>query len=1532
MKTKRFCKSTVSLLLVFMMLVSMLTVGIVSTSAAEADVAETGYDGIVFKGAFDNWSEHYLTYNSSSGYFECTVTVSAGKHQIEVVDYSDVLNCDATIQDVTTTSGYQLYQNSGTLYWQASGGTYDIKYWEHDGNNEHYLYIYKQGGGGGTTTEDFPYELEDTDSRALYFVNTANWSSVYCYSWPDNGNGSVGWPGKLMTKAGDIKFDGHDVYYVQVTAGENNVKFTNNSGTETGNFTFDDFSYYDTTGRRGDVNTYGSTVTYKDITVGIEESVTNPTQYQIAWWIQNVDSRVATITAKNETVKLSLGSGETKNFALYTAQIPDTSTGYMWTTGGDNGSFGSPIVFGENDAGNILLLCDNSQTTEIVENTPVDDPDDPTTLKQLYFMDNSSNDYMTQEDADIYAKFNTDSKSKAMKQRVDTISGNTLWNIKVPSGATSVTFTRKNKFGDKIGNGEWTESLSGKTTGYYKAAGSGSGFWESDETTFSPSSDSDIKNFWYGVWVDTRGEEKGTDAVRWWKDSNNEYHIFLPTHTPDTFKLYTSFANFTVNGKTASKGNPVEISGINNGQSYSYSSSAGSGTVVFHRSANVSSLMLFTDDQLWTDTMSGDTSEYKDGIETKGNIYLYDNNGDLVNNVVNDEKDQTVLKKIKGRGNSSFEASMVIYGKYAYNFNLQEKVDLTKLPDGSNSSTAAKKWCLLANNVDHSMLRNTFAYSLASDIGLAYSPKTRHVDVYDNGEYIGAYTIIEKVEYGVDKSLMHDLVSLDDEHEKWYEDYNESINNSDYDDYDKEAIKVNGSKDSPKTYQTSSGSTYKYVYWDSNKTGFSYEHPENDDSFKNEFNFLLEHELDDRYYHEASWFISAEGQHVVVKYPEFATQREMMWAMDMYDKLEKAAYSTQTLASIEAAADAESFAKMYLIQELGLNLDACATSYYMYNDRTTNKLVAGPVWDFDWSFGSYYKTKVKYNGTSSNLSNPEQMYVKYKDMTNGIDSGWTNKRNLQAQLTVTKDYWTLCKKIWTNDVEPIIKTYIDENTNDTTDTGKLLGWMNDIEASAEMNNIRWNHAYEKDETANWGTKLTSDYDKGTYDFKASQRGTSNSKDSSVYNYANTVYYLNDWLKERMDYMSTGAGDDSLYDESLLTYRCQSINFTPVVTDSELTVTPSATILDKDGNPVSDSNLEWQLVVGTVKGEFGAYPTAQTVTLTNKENDVYINVRVKNDPTFVFDSKSQKVICENTAEYTVSNVTIDIVDNKDTTLTVTPSATVKLGDASVKLNECTYTLVVNGTTVAENMKFSEEPSVNITDPVEGSNQFVLTVYAPDGTSATKTETYMYSATPDGTPVTVTVMFKSSSSYRYRPSIAVGEEDFVAMTQSESIGPNKTQTQSYYWYTYEVEAIKGTPVTITFKNSYTMVASFTIEDPTNCTRYFGVDNLNVGKTAVELPSGSDESSVAIRNFYQTAAHMVQPDATIATVAYTSIGGTRRMLGDSTLDNSLSIFDATATQLDLVGKEELSSTASALADYNLDGVKSIMDVTMTQMYLAQ
>lgn len=92
---------------------------------------------------------------------------------------------------------------------------------------------------------------------------------------------------------------------------------------------------------------------------------------------------------------------------------------------------------------------------------------------------------------------------------------------------------------------------------------------------------------------------------------------------------------------------------------------------------------------------------------------------------------------IKIRGNSTAGAE-----KKPYNFKLGKKQELL----GMNGK--AKKWSLLANAFDKTLIRNTLVMQLASAMGLDYTSECRFVDVYVNGEYSGNYLLIESVETG----------------------------------------------------------------------------------------------------------------------------------------------------------------------------------------------------------------------------------------------------------------------------------------------------------------------------------------------------------------------------------------------------------------------------------------------------------------------------------------------------------------------------------------------------------------------------------------------------------------------------------------------------------------------------------------------------------------------------------------------------------------------------------------------------------------
>lgn len=90
---------------------------------------------------------------------------------------------------------------------------------------------------------------------------------------------------------------------------------------------------------------------------------------------------------------------------------------------------------------------------------------------------------------------------------------------------------------------------------------------------------------------------------------------------------------------------------------------------------------------------------------------------------------------IRGRGNSSWKLE-----KKPYKIKFESGVRLFGLQK-------AKKWVLIANHVDRSLIRNRLAYSIAGVLdNFAFVPSAYIVDVFVNGEYAGVYQISEQVE------------------------------------------------------------------------------------------------------------------------------------------------------------------------------------------------------------------------------------------------------------------------------------------------------------------------------------------------------------------------------------------------------------------------------------------------------------------------------------------------------------------------------------------------------------------------------------------------------------------------------------------------------------------------------------------------------------------------------------------------------------------------------------------------------------------
>ena len=69
---------------------------------------------------------------------------------------------------------------------------------------------------------------------------------------------------------------------------------------------------------------------------------------------------------------------------------------------------------------------------------------------------------------------------------------------------------------------------------------------------------------------------------------------------------------------------------------------------------------------------------------------------------------------------------------------------------------AAKKWILLANASDDSMIRTRLVYDAAEQMGFPYVTEYKYVDLWVDGEYLGVYLIGEKAEIGKNRLNLQD--------------------------------------------------------------------------------------------------------------------------------------------------------------------------------------------------------------------------------------------------------------------------------------------------------------------------------------------------------------------------------------------------------------------------------------------------------------------------------------------------------------------------------------------------------------------------------------------------------------------------------------------------------------------------------------------------------------------------------------------------------------------------------------------------------
>ena len=270
------------------------------------------------------------------------------------------------------------------------------------------------------------------------------------------------------------------------------------------------------------------------------------------------------------------------------------------------------------------------------------------------------------------------------------------------------------------------------------------------------------------------------------------------------------------------------------------------------------------------------------------------------------------LEYIKGRGNSSY----LEYDKKPYQIKLMKGVPLLGMEKG-------KTWVLTANASDPSLLRNELARNLANHLGLAQSEPGVFIDLYLNGEYVGNYYVTEKVEVKENRLSITNLETA-----------------TEY---------VNSNQDL---------SSYEASWTDKTKARSIPNDPADITG-----GYLIERDFQSRFLTEVedngSYFITEADECFILQSPAYASERQVAYINDYVQSVENAILASDgidpdTGNSYTELINVDSFVRKYLLEEVSANYDGGVASSFFYkdSDRIDGKLYAGPIWDYDVSFGN----------------------------------------------------------------------------------------------------------------------------------------------------------------------------------------------------------------------------------------------------------------------------------------------------------------------------------------------------------------------------------------------------------------------------------------------------------------------------------------------------------------------------------------------------------------------------------------------------
>ena len=379
-------------------------------------------------------------------------------------------------------------------------------------------------------------------------------------------------------------------------------------------------------------------------------------------------------------------------------------------------------------------------------------------------------------------------------------------------------------------------------------------------------------------------------------------------------------------------------------------------------------------------TKSGEMTaiEEEKGYEESGTVQLLDLNGG--------ELYEGTAESIRGRGNSTWGLA-----KKPFQFKLSKKADLLGFGE-------AKTWNLIANGYDETRLRNRIAMELAREIGMSYVPESQMIDLYINHVYYGNYYLSEKVEVDRERVAIRDM--------------EETLSAA----YGVSELGKLKSIENPEGTRKWTGA----VCEEEDLSG----------------GYLLERELPARYAGELSGFVTSQGDYYVLQSPRYASKEQVDYIADLMQEFQDAVSTEdgihpQTGKHYSDYIDMESFVRKYLVEEISKNYDGGVTSSFFYKpqDTVSDKIFAGPVWDFDVAFGNCNLDEI--------ASNPVGI-TRLSDHVYGTE--------VFARLYEKEDFYSDMVMLYEQKALPYLKSLL---------AGGIDRMVAESRQSAKLDSIRW---------------------------------------------------------------------------------------------------------------------------------------------------------------------------------------------------------------------------------------------------------------------------------------------------------------------------------------------------------------------------------------------------------------------------------------------------------------------------------------------